>query len=138
MEIKEFYHPITFTLTYIVYDTKGNAIIIDPVLDYDPKSSSIGYASAMEYLKFFQDAKLDLKYILETHAHADHLTGAAVLKERYPVELGRLSLEVEPLTRASSPTLFRLRAGPFPSRVDADATCASLKNAGQGCFVVSP
>lgn len=62
----------------------------------------------------------------------------AQLQDRHPIALGRLSLEVEPLVRASSATLYRLRAGPFPSRVDADAACLALRNAGQGCFVVSP
>lgn len=60
------------------------------------------------------------------------------LQDRYPFQLGRLDLEVEPLVRANSPTLYRLRAGPFTSRANADAACQSLRDSGQGCFVVSP
>lgn len=60
------------------------------------------------------------------------------LQDRHPVELGRLNLEIEPLSRAGSLTLFRLRAGPLPTRADADAACVALRSAGQGCFVVAP
>lgn len=60
------------------------------------------------------------------------------LKTRHPFPLGSLSLEVEPLTRPNSATLFRLRAGPFTSRAEADRACQSLKDNGQGCFVVAP
>ena len=84
MEIKEFYHPSTSTLAFIVYDETKKAIIIDPVLDYDPKASMIGYHTPKEYLKFLNDHDLELTHIFETHAHADHLSSSQFLKEKYP------------------------------------------------------
>jgi|GEM_PF-1071645 len=60
------------------------------------------------------------------------------LQARFPAVLGALSLEVEPLTRPGSPDLYRMRGGPFNSRAGADRACATLRAAGQGCFVVVP
>ena len=78
-----FYDQDTFTLTYIVHDANTkDAVIIDPVLDYDPASSKISYESIEKLLKFVGEQKLKVHYILETHAHADHLTGAAELRRR--------------------------------------------------------
>ena len=81
-----FYDQDTFTLTYIVHDANTkDAVIIDPVLDYDPASSKISYESIEKLLKFVDEQKLKVHYILETHAHADHLTGAAELRRRVEV-----------------------------------------------------
>ena len=78
-----FYDQDTFTLTYIVHDANTkDAVIIDPVLDYDPASSKMSYESIEKLLKFVDEQKLKVHYILETHAHADHLTGAAELRRR--------------------------------------------------------
>ncbi len=85
MQVKDFYDEATNTLTYLVYDpTSKDAVIIDPVLDYDPKSSKIKYDSAKELLNSVQELGLQVHYILETHAHADHLTSAQFLKEKFP------------------------------------------------------
>jgi glyoxylase-like metal-dependent hydrolase (beta-lactamase superfamily II) len=85
MKIQEFYDDVTFTLTYIAYDefTK-DAIIIDPVLDYDPQGSLVSKQSARQLLGFVDELKLNVHFILETHAHADHLTAAQFLKEKMP------------------------------------------------------
>lgn len=75
----------TNTLTYVVYDEKTlDAIVIDPVLDYDPASSKYSTESVDAIDTFIKQNKLILHAILETHAHADHLTGSQFLKERYP------------------------------------------------------
>ncbi|MCA9542992.1 MAG: MBL fold metallo-hydrolase [Myxococcales bacterium] len=85
MEIKPFFDPRTFTLTYVVYDAQTrDAVVIDPVLDYEPVGSKVFTESADEVLAFVQAEGLDLKYVLETHAHADHLSGSQYLKERVP------------------------------------------------------
>ena len=85
MEIKTFFDQETFTLTYIVYDkVSQTALVIDPVLDYDPHSSKISTKSVDLIEHFIQDNKLNLQYILETHAHADHLSGTPELKKRFP------------------------------------------------------
>ena len=85
MEIKSFYDHRTATLTYVVYDPDTcDAVVIDPVLDYEPKASKVWTESADEVIAFLRDEDIALRYILETHAHADHLSGSQILKEAYP------------------------------------------------------
>lgn len=85
MNVQHFFDKDTFTLTYIVYDhdTK-DAIIIDPVLDYDPASGTIENNSLKAVLDFIKEHKLKPHYCLETHAHADHLSSSQLLKEYFP------------------------------------------------------
>jgi len=81
--VEPFFDPATFTFTYVVYDQDGgHAAIIDPVLDFDPASGRTSTASADRVLAFLQARRLRTTWILETHAHADHLTAAAYLKEQ--------------------------------------------------------
>ncbi len=85
MEIQAFFDTRTSTLTYVVYDaTSKDAVIIDPVLDYDPVGSKIWTESIDRVLDFVQQQALTLHYVLETHAHADHLSGAYMIKQRFP------------------------------------------------------
>ncbi len=85
MKIKSFFHPQTFTLSYIVSDeSTKKAVLIDSVADYDSKASIIGFKSAKIMDDYLKENELDLVYLLETHAHADHLTGANFFKEKYP------------------------------------------------------
>ncbi len=85
MEIKTFYDPRTFTLTYVVYDADSkDAVVVDPVLDYDPSSSKTWTESSDRVIKFINNKKLRVHYVLETHAHADHLSGAQRFKEACP------------------------------------------------------
>ena len=84
-KVKTFFDEDTFTLTYVVYDeSTKDTVVIDPVLDYDPAASKISYSSVDKVLSFVDENQLNLKYVLETHAHADHLTGAAEIKKRRP------------------------------------------------------
>lgn len=83
-EVKHFFDKETYTLTYIVFDSDTkDAIIIDPVLNYDQASSKTSTESIDEVKSFIESHKLVPHYILETHAHADHLTGAIDLKKSY-------------------------------------------------------
>lgn len=83
--VKEFFDPATWTLTYVVYHKKTNdAVIIDPVWDYDPATSKMSSQSAEQVIDFVMKNDLKVHYILETHAHADHVTGAQILKEKLP------------------------------------------------------
>ncbi|MES2280717.1 MAG: MBL fold metallo-hydrolase [Pseudomonadota bacterium] len=76
-----FFDPATWTVTYVVADTQARrAAIIDPVLDYDPKSGRTSTASADKVLAFVRAQGLQVDWILETHAHADHLSAAHYLK----------------------------------------------------------
>lgn len=85
MRIEAFYDKTTGTLTYVVFDdVTKDAIVIDPVLDYEPQSSSTATIAVDKVLAFLQDRQLDVKMIAETHAHADHLSGAQFVKEKYP------------------------------------------------------
>ncbi|MGH1342756.1 MAG: MBL fold metallo-hydrolase [Nannocystales bacterium] len=81
MKIEAKYHPETATLTYIVWDEETrDAVIIDPVLDYDPVASATKALSVRDLLGFVERHQLNVHAILETHAHADHITGAQALK----------------------------------------------------------
>jgi len=76
-DVKAFFDEATFTVSYVVSDPEtGRAAVIDPVLDYDPHSGRTGTASADALVAFVQDADLTVDWILETHVHADHLSGA--------------------------------------------------------------
>lgn len=85
MLIHHFFDPDTFTLTYLIFDeiTK-DAVVIDPVLDFEPASGSVTDKNLQELINFIKNKGLVLKGILETHAHADHLSGSQVLKKLYP------------------------------------------------------
>ncbi len=89
--VKAIYDPRTYTLTFVVHDPKTkDAVVVDPVLDFDPASGRTWTESADKVSRFIDAEGLKLRYILETHAHADHLTGAQILRRRYdaPVVIG--------------------------------------------------
>lgn len=83
IKVQHFYDKETYTLTYVVFDeiTK-DAVVIDPVLNYDQAASKISHKSIDQILEFTKSKQLHIHYILETHAHADHLTGAMELKKK--------------------------------------------------------
>lgn len=77
-----FFDPATWTVSYVVYEKPGSACaIVDPVLDYDPKSGRTGTASADRLVAFVHEQQLEVAWILETHAHADHLSAAQYLRQ---------------------------------------------------------
>ncbi|MFM6989790.1 MAG: MBL fold metallo-hydrolase [Rhodoferax sp.] len=72
----------TWTVTYVVFEKPGSSCaIIDSVLDYDSKSGRTKHVSADKVIEFVKANDLKVEWILETHAHADHLTAAPYLKE---------------------------------------------------------
>jgi len=84
MVVQEFFDKRTFTLTYVVYDRETrDAVIIDPVLDYNPNSSEYFFESQEQLLSFVKEKELRIHFILETHAHADHLSSSFFLKEKF-------------------------------------------------------
>jgi len=83
------FDPATWTMTYVVYEQEGGACaIIDSVLDYDPKSGRTSTQSADQVVDFVQEKKLQVQWILETHAHADHVTAAPYLKAQLGGQTG--------------------------------------------------
>lgn len=85
LKVETLYDPATFTLTYVVFDpATKDAVIIDPVWDYDPASSTTSTDSVQKVLDVVKQNELNLLYVLETHAHADHLTGSAEIKKLFP------------------------------------------------------
>lgn len=83
------FDPATWTVTYVVYDAPGSACaIIDSVLDYDPKSGRTKHTSADKVIDFVRANQLKVEWILETHAHADHLSAAPYLKEQLGGKIG--------------------------------------------------
>jgi len=99
MKIQEFFDPTTFTLTYLVWDEKSrDAVVIDPVLDYDPASSKVSESLLRHVMALIEAQDLKVHFLLETHAHADHLSGSQHLKARYPqaqVAIGATITEVQ-------------------------------------------
>ena len=82
-DVKAFFDPETWTFTYVVYAGKESpCVVIDSVLNYDSKSGRTSTRSADEVLGFIQSKQLHLDWILETHAHADHLTAAAYIQSQ--------------------------------------------------------
>jgi glyoxylase-like metal-dependent hydrolase (beta-lactamase superfamily II) len=80
-QVKGFFDPGTWTVSYVVYASAGSVCaIIDSVLDYDPKSGRTSTASADRLIDFVREQGLQVAWILETHAHADHLSAAPYLK----------------------------------------------------------
>lgn len=78
-------HKASSTWSYIVVDPKSRqAAIIDPVLDFDPKSGRTSSSSAQALLDMVATKQLAVTWIIETHAHADHLSAGHWLKQRLP------------------------------------------------------
>jgi glyoxylase-like metal-dependent hydrolase (beta-lactamase superfamily II) len=103
METRAFFDPATFTLTYVVHDpATGDAVIIDPVLDFDPAAGQIGTDSVERVMEHVHEKKLRVHYVLETHAHADHLSASQRLKRELDakVAIGARITEVQETFKA--------------------------------------
>ncbi len=88
-QIQSFFDEPTNTVSYLVADPDTcQAIIIDPVLDYDHKSGKLSTSSADRILDAAKAAQLEIAWLLETHAHADHLSAASYLKQRTGAPIG--------------------------------------------------
>jgi glyoxylase-like metal-dependent hydrolase (beta-lactamase superfamily II) len=85
MKIKHFFDPDTFTLTYVVSDEKTkDGVVIDPVLDIDQASGTVEDRSIQEVIQYIKSEGIKLHAIIETHAHADHLSSSQILKQVFP------------------------------------------------------
>lgn len=98
--VKGFFEKRTSSVQYVVADPETKrAAIIDPVLDFDPKSGATATRSADELLGHIEREKYDLEWILDTHPHADHFSAAGYLKDRtgVPTAIGEKVVDVQKL-----------------------------------------
>jgi len=113
MHIQSFFDKDTFTVTHVVVDeaTKTCAVI-DPVLDFDAASGRTSHASADRVISYVNDRGLHVEWILETHAHADHLSAGAYIKS---VLGGKLSIGAHIVdVQSIFSKVFNLKAGFSP------------------------
>jgi glyoxylase-like metal-dependent hydrolase (beta-lactamase superfamily II) len=99
-QVHAFFDPATWTVSYVVHDGAA-AAIIDPVLDYEPKSGRTGTRSAERVIEFVRAQRLRVDWILETHAHADHLSAAPYLRAQLGgrIAIGERIREVQAIFR---------------------------------------
>lgn len=89
LEVRGLYHRPTSTFSYVAWDpATKHAAIVDPVLDYDGAAARTGTQSAAALLAIVDREGLEMRWILDTHAHADHLSAAGYLHERTGVPVG--------------------------------------------------
>ena len=85
LAVTPFFHADSWTWSYVVADPHSRqAAIIDPVLDFDAKSGRTSTTSAQQLVDHVRAQSLDVRWLLETHAHADHLSAGHWLKSQYP------------------------------------------------------
>lgn len=94
--VKSFFDEATFTVSHVVHDpSTKKAALIDSVLDFDPPSGRTSHASADALVAYVEAEDLTIEWLLETHAHADHLSAAPYLQEKLG---GRLAIGHEIVT----------------------------------------
>lgn len=82
-DVKAYFDEATFTISYVVSDPEtARAAVIDSVLDFDPTSGRTSTTSADQVVTYVNENDLTVDWILETHVHADHISGAPYLKEK--------------------------------------------------------
>ena len=88
-DIRGFFDEPTNTISYLVADpASGKAAIIDPVFDYDQNTGTVDARSVRAILQAATDAGYQVEWVLETHAHADHLSGAPYIKAKTGARIG--------------------------------------------------
>jgi glyoxylase-like metal-dependent hydrolase (beta-lactamase superfamily II) len=125
-----FFERRTCSIQYVVADPQTKrAAIIDPVLDFDPKSGSTATHSADEILAYIDREGFILEWILDTHPHADHFSAAGFLKDTtgVPTAIGEKVVEVQKLWKAlyNLPDGFRTDGSQW-DRLFADGECFTI------------
>jgi|JI10StandDraft_1071094.scaffolds.fasta_scaffold71414_2 glyoxylase-like metal-dependent hydrolase (beta-lactamase superfamily II) len=88
IHVEPFYDPRTFTLTFVVHDPASkDAVVIDPVLDFDPHGGGTWTESVDRVSAYVRDHGLKVHFVLETHAHADHLSASQLLRRRFDARI---------------------------------------------------
>lgn len=129
MQVHSFLHSDTETYTHVLADVqKQVCAIVDPVLDFDAKSGRTGTTSVDDVIEFVREQGWELVYIIETHAHADHISGAAHVKELLGGQLviGQHITEVQKTFKQifNFDTSFRTDASQFDILTDDGETLA--------------
>lgn len=89
MQVKAFFDDATNTLTYVVFDSDTrDAVILDPVLDYDPVWIDVAETGIDKVLAFVKENELNVHYVLDTHVHADHMSGFQKLRDELGAKIG--------------------------------------------------
>ena len=87
--IKHFFDAPTFTFTYVVHDPETKlGVVIDPVLNYEPAAGKCTTESVNHLVNYVESENISIEYLLETHIHADHLSGTRVLKNAIGGKVG--------------------------------------------------
>lgn len=87
--VESFFDKTTCTVTHVIYESKGSqCAIVDSVMDFDPKSGSLTTSSADEVVNFVHSNDLQVQWLLETHAHADHISAAPYLRKKLGGKIG--------------------------------------------------
>ena len=88
-QITAFFDPDTNTISYIVRDPNSDACaVIDPVMDFDYAAGRVSFTSVDKTIEFIQRNELEVEWLIETHAHADHLSGAPYIQQKLGGKLG--------------------------------------------------
>jgi len=83
--VASFFHPDSHTFSYVVHDpATRQAAVIDPVLDYDPDTDALGAGPLQPLLAHVSAQALQVRWLLETHAHADHVSAGRWLRQQWP------------------------------------------------------
>lgn len=82
MHVQHFFDEVNATLTYLIHDG-AHGIVIDPIRDYEPKSARTSWAGSERVAREIDRVRLRIDYVIDTHAHADHMTGLPFFRERY-------------------------------------------------------
>ena len=113
LHIEAFYDAVTGTVSYVLADTHSRQVaVIDPVLDFDPKSGTLTSASSDRIIDYVRQQGWQVQWIVETHAHADHLSGAQHIRHHLGgrVAIGAHIRTVQKLFRS----IFDLERGFLP------------------------
>ena len=119
LNVQPFHHAATGTWSYLVSDAgTAQAVIIDPVLDFDATSGRSDTRSAQALLDAVREHDLDVHWLLETHAHADHVSAAQWLKTQLPQARVAIGQGIRAVQRTLAPTLGLDDSSPGGFRAD--------------------
>ena len=88
-EVTGFFDPQSNTISYVAKDPNSKACaIVDAVMEFDQASGRLTYEGADQLIAYIQEQGLELEWIIETHVHADHLSGAPYIQEKLGGKIG--------------------------------------------------